>query len=229
FDPAKRFGVAACSRNGMKVATGKAFHIPCLALENVNGRYDATKDLSRWPLVHPDMCKTLYLPENPATGELDFRPPDKSLDGFLPAIPHHLSAYERLEHSNVPDFCRVDGEDVGTEQDHVGQLARCDRSFVHFLKLSEGRTHGVGFNRFLHSKLLLRKPAMGVLAVARGASHCGIEAEHGIKGSDIPISAEGEADAVVHESAKGVGPAGSVVADALFGPAPIIDGVVGLH
>jgi len=71
FDPAKRFGVAACSRNGMKVATGTAFHIPCLALENVNGRYDATKDLSRWPLVHPDMCKTLCLPENPATGELD--------------------------------------------------------------------------------------------------------------------------------------------------------------
>ena len=43
----------------MKVATGTAFHIPCLALENVNGRYDATKDLSRWPLVHPDMVSTL--------------------------------------------------------------------------------------------------------------------------------------------------------------------------
>src|SRR6185437_11851054 len=102
----------------------------------------------------------------------------------------------------------------------------CDRAFVHFLKLSEGGTHGVSFNRFLHGKLLLRKPAMGVFAVERGASHCGIEAEHRIKRSDIPVSAEGKADAVVHESAKGVGPAGAVVADALLGPAPIIDGVV---
>ena len=80
-------------------------------------------------------------------GGIGFRPLDKSLDGFLPAIPHHLSAYERLEHSNVPDFCRVDGEDVGTEQDHVGQLARCDRAFVHFLKLSEGGTHGAASRR----------------------------------------------------------------------------------
>ena len=74
----------------MKVATGTAFHIPCLALENVNGRYDATKNLSRWPLVHPDMCEIPHVPENPAPAELadldfwrnhrtDFSPPSHTI------------------------------------------------------------------------------------------------------------------------------------------------------
>ena len=50
----------------------------------------------------------------------------------------------------------------------------------------------------------------------------------GFSGSHIPIRAESEAHAVIQESAKRVSAAGAIVADALFGPTAIVDGVIRL-
>ena len=60
---------------------------------------------------------------------------------------------------------RIDGKDVVTEQNHVGQLAGRDRALFFFLKFRVGGAHGVGLDGFRNREFLLGKPAVGILAV----------------------------------------------------------------
>src|SRR5207245_1155926 len=52
---------------------------------------------------------------------------------------------------------------------------------------------------------------------------------HGIQRCDVPVGTKRKVDMVVQESAESVSAAGTIVANAAFGPAPVVDGVIGLH
>ena len=62
FLPARPRQLALASllqSNGLEVATGAAFQrIRVECLEKLNGSYARIGTVSRWPLVHPDLCKT---------------------------------------------------------------------------------------------------------------------------------------------------------------------------
>src|SRR6202007_2370936 len=79
------------------------------------------------------------------------------------------------------------------------------------------------------SELLFGKPAPRILAIERGAGDGGVDAEHRIQRRDVPVGTEGETDMMVQERAEGVGAAGAIVANAGFGPAPLVDSVIRLH
>ncbi len=65
----KVFGGAACGRNGLEVAMGAAFDVRALTIKKLNESYAAMGRVSRWPLVHPDLCKTLLANTESAEGK----------------------------------------------------------------------------------------------------------------------------------------------------------------
>lgn len=59
FRPHQRVWWRCLQSNGLEVAMDKAFNGPCLALEKLNGTYAAMGKVSRWPLVHVELCITI--------------------------------------------------------------------------------------------------------------------------------------------------------------------------
>src|SRR5216684_1740283 len=90
-----------------------------------------------------------------------------SRDGLLE---NHFSSHDGRKHLYLTNLGGFDREEVVAEQDHVGELAGCDGSFLFVLKFGVGRTHGVGFDRLRYGQLLLGKPAARSLAVQSSAS-----------------------------------------------------------
>jgi len=68
-----------------------------------------------------------------------------------------------------------------------------------------------------------------IFAVECRAGEGSVETEHGIKRGYGPIAAKRETHAVVEKGSKGVGRFTAFVSDAFFGPAAVVDGVIGLH
>src|SRR5205807_1902386 len=73
------------------------------------------------------------------------------------------------------------------------------------------------------------KPTARMLAVESGARHRRVDAEQRIERGYRPVRAEGERRSGVEHRPPGIAGAGALLADALFGPAPVVDGMVGLH
>ncbi len=144
-------------------------------------------------------------------------------------IPHYFPAHDRLQHFHFANLGRINGKNVIAQQHHIRQFARRDRSLFFLLKLSIRRAHGVGLNRFLDREFLLREPTIGILSIQRRAGHRCIDREAGIQWRDVPIRPESQMHTMIQKGAKRIGPAGAVMADACFRPAPIIDGVIRLN
>src|SRR5260370_2261437 len=142
---------------------------------------------------------------------------------------YDVSAHNGVAHGCVLDFLRGDGEQIRIKNYDVRQFSRRDRSLFLFAEFRKSRAHGVGLDSFLQRELLLGEPAVGVFAVERCSRNGGVEAEHGIHGRDRPIASEGEANAVVEKRSKGVGCLSTLMADAFFLPAAVVDGMVRLH
>src|SRR5436309_8037330 len=89
--------------------------------------------------------------------------------GSSPGLPDDPTADDRGQNLDVADGARVDGEDVGAQDDHVGEPPGRDRPLLVLLELGVGRAGRVGHHRVPNAYLLLRHPALRVFAVERGA------------------------------------------------------------
>src|SRR2546425_35060 len=68
-----------------------------------------------------------------------------------------------------------------------------------------------------------------MLAVESGARHRRVDAQQRIERRHRPVRAEGERRSGIEHRPPGVAGASALLADAFFGPPPVIDGMVGLH
>src|SRR6267378_1545154 len=89
---------------------------------------------------------------------------------LLGSTENDFSSHDRLQDLYLTNLRGFDGENILAEQDHIGELAGRDRSFLFVLKFRVGRTHGVGLDRLRYAHLLLWKPAARSLTVQSSAS-----------------------------------------------------------
>src|SRR5262249_20823935 len=92
-----------------------------------------------------------------------------------------LAVHEGEEDVGLIDFGRRDLVDVAVEENDVGEFAWNERSFDIFRELGVGGANGEGADGFIEGDLLLGKPAVGMLAIERLASHSGFETFQGIE------------------------------------------------
>src|SRR5208282_112584 len=129
-----------------------------------------------------------------------------------------FAANPGFEHLDFADPDGIDSEHIVTQQYHVGQFSRGDRSFFVLLKFGESRTHSVSLDRFLNGQLLLRNPPIRILPVERRTGCGRVQREHGIDRRDIPIRAQCDPNTVVKERAEGVGAARAFLSSAALSP-----------
>ena len=101
--------------------------------------------------------------------------------------------------STWTSFRRAGGiaEDVLAENDQIRELAARKRALLALLEFCERRPGGVRRDRLFDRDLLLRHPAVRVLAVQRRPRRRGVEAEQRIQRRHRPVRAEREAHAFV--------------------------------
>src|SRR5450631_3315649 len=136
----------------------------CLTRDHVNDR----KYYKTWPLVHGEW------PKGASTSRGDFaiaRPATQLPRGERVLLPNHFSTHNGFQNGHVGYVDSRNGTNVVAQQNHVGQLAHRDRAFLVFLKFGVRRTHGVSLNRLSNRQLLLREPAVWILAVEGRASN----------------------------------------------------------
>src|SRR5712692_5173183 len=131
---------------------------------------------------HDAFAHNIHLLDSPARGA---------------AVVSQFAADPGFEHLDFADLDGINGEHVVTQQYHVRQLPRSDRTFFVLLKFRIGRTHRVGLDRFFYGQLLFGKPSIRILAIEGGAGCGRVQREHGIQRRDTPIGAQCEANAVV--------------------------------
>ena len=118
---------------------------------------------------------------------------------------------------------------VGGERDEVGELAGRERPLVGLGELGVGAPRRVGDERLGDRDLLLRNPAVGVLAVERPARHRRRDAGQRVERRDRPVGAEGETGAGVGERAEGIAAPDPLGTQPVAGPAPVVGEVDRLH
>src|SRR5688500_2262524 len=136
---------------------------------------------------------------------------------------------DRSLHLHGADCDGIDRENIAREDDEVGELARCNRAFHLVSEFGVSRTNRVGAHRFVDGNFLLGNPALWMFAVEGATCDGGEDALHGIERGDGPVGAEGEPGAGVEQRAEGIRALAALLANALFGPATIIRGMIRLH
>src|SRR6266852_9562624 len=125
-----------------------------------------------------------------------------SMHLFVAGIPDDLPAYDRCPDFDIANFCGINREDVVSEKNHVCQLARRDRAFLVLLEFGVGGTQSVGLDGFRQGKFLLGKPAIGIFAIQSRARNRGVDRQHGVERSNVPIRTQCKPDAMIQEGAK---------------------------
>jgi len=88
----------------------------------------------------------------------------------------HLTAHEGEAEPHSPDLAGRHFAEIAVEDRQVGPVARRDAALPVVLEGGEGRTRGVGAERFLQGQSLFEMPAAGRLALSVLASHRGVDA-----------------------------------------------------
>src|SRR5208337_3866989 len=101
--------------------------------------------------------------------------------------------------------------------------------FVLLFKGGVGATPSVGAQGLLDRQTLLWKPSAGISAVECSPCNCGSDARKWIERRNGPIRTEGQHRAGIQHRLPGVARPRALLPYTLFGPAPVINGVVRLH